>query len=93
MVGPWRPGPDVGLAARCLNCLGRDYRDGRLRGGTPDLQGRIGDIDEGVFRLPRGGDSFQFLGDRRLREIDRDMVAGTVCLTAREARDRRRDAA
>lgn len=32
---------NVGLAALCLSWLGRRYRDGRLRGGAPDLRGRI----------------------------------------------------
>lgn len=50
---------DVGLAARCLNWLAADYRDARLRGGDPRLHGRIGDIAEGVFNLPCGGDGFE----------------------------------
>lgn len=49
---------DVGLAARCLHWLGGEYRDGRLKGGNPHLHGRVGDMEEGVFNAPCGGDTF-----------------------------------
>lgn len=49
---------DVDLAARCLHWLGGEYRDGRLKGGKPRLHGRIGDMEEGVFNAPCGGDTF-----------------------------------
>jgi len=61
---------NVGLAAQCLSWLGREYRDGRLRGGAPDLHGRIGEIDEGVFNLPCGGDAFECTWNRRRRTVD-----------------------
>ena len=49
---------DVGLAAQCLCWLGGEYRDGRLRGGNPQLHGRIGHIADSVFNAPCGGDTF-----------------------------------
>ena len=49
---------DVGLAAQCLCWLGGEYREGRLRGGNPELHGRIGEIEESVFNVPSGGDTF-----------------------------------
>ncbi len=49
---------DVGLAARCLHWLGGEYRDGRLKGGNPQLHGRIGEIADSVFNVPCGGDAF-----------------------------------
>lgn len=68
---------NVGLAARCLSWLGRDYRDGRLRGGAPDLHGRIGDIDEGVFNLPCGGDSFECVWNGNRHTVDWHIKNGT----------------
>lgn len=50
---------DVSLAARCLDWLASTYRDRRLGGGDPQLHGRIDDIEEGVFNVPCGGDSFE----------------------------------
>ena len=61
---------DVGLAAQCLMWLGHEYRDGRIRGGDPELHGRIGDIDDGVFNLPCGGDSFECTWDGRRHTVD-----------------------
>ena len=68
---------NVGLAARCLSWLAREYRDGRLRGGAPDLHGRIGDIDEGVFNLPCGGDSFECVWNGGRRTVDWHIKNGT----------------
>lgn len=67
---------NVGLAARCLSWLGRQYRDGRLRGGAPDLHGRIADIDEGVFNLPCGGDAFECVWNRRRHTVDWHIKSG-----------------
>ena len=61
---------DVGLAARCLSWLGHEYRDGRMRGGDPELHGRISEIDDGVFNLPCGGDSFECTWDGRRHTAD-----------------------
>ena len=61
---------DVGLAARCLGWLGREYREGRLRGGASALHGRIREIDEGVFNLPCGGDSFECVWNGRRQTVD-----------------------
>ena len=61
---------DVGLAAQCLSWLGYEYRDGRMRGGDPELHGRIGEIDDGVFNLPCGGDSFECTWDGRRHTVD-----------------------
>ena len=68
---------NVGLAARCLSWLAREYRDGRLRGGAPDLHGRIGGIDEGVFNLPCGGDSFECVWNGSRRSVDWHIKNGT----------------
>ena len=68
---------NVGLAARCLSWLAREYRDGRLLGGAPDLHGRIGDIDEGVFNLPCGGDSFECVWNGSRRTVDWHIKNGT----------------
>ena len=61
---------DVGLVAQCLNWLGHEYRDGRLRGGDPKLHGRIAEIEHGVFNLPCGGDSFECTWDGRRRAVE-----------------------
>ena len=61
---------NVGLAAECLSWLGHEYRDGRLRGGDPELHGRISEIDDGVFNLPCGGDSFECTWDGRRHTAD-----------------------
>ena len=60
---------DVSLAARCLNWLAIDYRDVRLRGGDPQLHGRI-DIDDGVFNLPCGGDNFECSWEGRRHRVE-----------------------
>ena len=61
---------DVGLAAQCLSWLGYEYRDGRIDGGDPELHGRISEIDDGVFNLPSGGDSFECTWDGRRHTVD-----------------------
>ncbi len=61
---------DVSLAARCLGWLAGEYRDGRLRGGNPRLHGRIDDIEDGVFNVPCGGDSFECSWDGRTHTAD-----------------------
>lgn len=61
---------DVGLTARCLSWLGHEYRDSRMGGGDPELHGRIGEIDDGVFNLPCGGDSFECTWDDRRHAVD-----------------------
>ncbi len=61
---------DVGLAARCLNWLAADYREARLRGGDPQLHGRIDDIADGVFNLPCGGDAFECSWRGRRRRVE-----------------------
>ena len=61
---------DVGLAAQCLNWLAHDYREGRLRGGDPELHGRIDGIEGGVFNVPCGGDSFECSWDGRSHTVD-----------------------
>lgn len=61
---------DVSLAARCLNWLAFDYRDTRLRGGDPQLHGRIDDIADGVFNLPCGGDSFECSWEGRNHRVE-----------------------
>lgn len=61
---------DVGLAVRCLNWLATDYREARLRGGDPQLHGRIDDIADGVFNLPCGGDAFECSWRGRRRRVD-----------------------
>ena len=61
---------DVGLAAQCLSWLGHEYRDGRVQGGDPELHGRIGEIDNGVFNLPCGGDAFECTWDERRHTVD-----------------------
>lgn len=61
---------DVGLAAQCLNWLAHDYREGRLRGGDPELHGRIDGIENGVFNVPCGGDSFECSWDGRNHAVD-----------------------
>ena len=61
---------DVALAARCLGWLAADYRDGRLRGGNPGLHGRIDDIEDGVYNVPCGGDSFDCTWDGRTHAVD-----------------------
>ena len=61
---------DIGLAAACLNWLARDYRDGRLRGGDPALHGRISDIEDGVYNLPCGGDSFDCSWEGRRHRVE-----------------------
>ena len=63
--------------ARCLSWLGREYRDGRLRGGVSDLHGRIGDIGEGVSNLPCGGDSFDCTWNGRRHTVDWHIKNGT----------------
>ena len=60
---------DVSLAARCLNWL-VDYRDARLRGGDPQLRGRIDEIADGVFNLPCGGDSFECSWEGRRHHVE-----------------------
>ena len=61
---------DVSLAARCLNWLAADYRDARLRGGDPQLRGRIDEIADGVFNLPCGGDSFECSWEGRRHHVE-----------------------
>ena len=61
---------DVGLAAQCLNWLAHDYREGRLRGGDPELHGRIDGIEGGVFNVPCGGDTFECSWDGRSHTVD-----------------------
>ena len=61
---------DIGMAAACLNWLARDYRDGRLRGGDPALHGRISDIEDGVYNLPCGGDSFDASWEGRRHRVE-----------------------
>ncbi|MDE2654634.1 MAG: hypothetical protein F4087_00150 [Gemmatimonadetes bacterium] len=61
---------DVALAAQCLSWLGYEYRDGRIDGGDPELHGRISEIDDGVFNLPSGGDSFECTWDGRRHTVD-----------------------
>ena len=61
---------DVGLAARCLNWLASDYRDGRVLGGEAQLHGRIEDIEEGVHNLPCGGDSFDCTWDGEAHRVE-----------------------
>ena len=61
---------DVGLAVQCLSWLGYEYRDGRMSGGDPELHGRISDIDDSVFNLPCGGDSFECTWDGRRHTVD-----------------------
>ena len=61
---------DVSLAARCLNWLAVDYRDARLRGGDPQLRGRIDEIADGVFNLPCGGDSFECSWEGRRHHVE-----------------------
>ena len=61
---------DVGLVAQCLNWLGNEYRDGRLRGGDPKLHGRIAEIEHGVFNLPCGGDSFECTWNGRRQAVE-----------------------
>ena len=61
---------DVGLAARCINWLANDYRDARLRGGDPQLRGRIDDTEGGVFNLPCGGDSFECSWNGRRHQVE-----------------------
>ena len=61
---------DIGMAAACLNWLARDYRDGRLGGGDPALHGRISDIEDGVYNLPCGGDSFECSWEGRRHRVE-----------------------
>ena len=61
---------DVGLAARCVGWLSGKYRKGRLKGGNPQLHGRIDDIEDGVFNVPCGGDSFECTWDGRTHTVD-----------------------
>ena len=68
---------NVGLAARCLGWLGREYRNGRLHGGAPDLHGRIEAIDEGVFNQPCGGDSFECVWNGSRHTVDWHIKNGT----------------
>lgn len=67
---------DVGLAARSLLWLGREYRDARLRGGTVQLHGRIRTIDQAVFNLPCGGDSFECTWDGHRCAVDWHLKGG-----------------
>lgn len=60
---------DVDLAARCLNWLAHEYRDGRLNGGSPRLHGSISGLD-GVFNVPCGGDSFECSWGGRTHTVD-----------------------
>ena len=68
---------NVGLAARCLSWLGREYRDGRLHGGAPDLHDRIAAIDEGVYNLPCGGDAFECTWNGNRHMVDWHIKNGT----------------
>ena len=68
---------NVGLAARCLSWLGREYRNGRLHGGAPDLHGRIEAIDEGVYNQPCGGDSFECVWNGSRHTVDWHIKNGT----------------
>ena len=61
---------DIGMAAACLNWLAHDYRDGRLCGGDPALHGRISDIEDGVYNLPCGGDSFECSWEGRRHRVE-----------------------
>ena len=61
---------DIGLAAACLNWLSRDYRDGRLRGGDPALHGRIHGVQDAVYNLPCGGDSFDCSWEGRRQRVE-----------------------
>ncbi len=67
----------VGLAAQCLSWLGREYRDARLHGGAPDLHDRIAAIDEGVYNLPCGGDSFECTWNGSRHTVDWHIKNGT----------------
>ncbi len=67
---------DVGLAARCLNWLAADYREARLRGGAPQLHGRIDNIADGVFNLPCGGDAFECTWRGRRRRVEWHIKCG-----------------
>ena len=60
---------DVDLAARCLNWLAHEYREGRLNGGSPRLHGSIAGL-EGVFNVPCGGDSFECSWNGRTHTVD-----------------------
>ena len=66
---------DIDLAARCLNWLAHEYRDGRLNGGSPRLHGSVAGL-EGVFNVPCGGDSFEFSWDGRTHTVDWHMKRG-----------------
>ena len=61
---------DIGLAAACLNWLAGDYRNGRLRGRDPALHGRISDLEDGVYNLPCGGDSFDCSREGRRHRVE-----------------------
>ncbi len=61
---------DIALVAQCLNWLAHEYRDGRLRGGDPELHGRIDGIEGGVFNVPCGGDSFECSWDGRAHAVE-----------------------
>ena len=60
---------DVDLAARCLNWLADEYRNGRLVGGNASLHGRIDGID-GAFNVPCGRDSFEHVWDGRRHTVN-----------------------
>ena len=60
---------DVALAARCLNWLAKEYRNGRLDGGNSSLRGRIAGID-GAFNVPCGSDSFEHFRDGRRHTVN-----------------------
>ena len=61
---------DVALVARCLQWLAGGYRDGRLEGGNPQLHGRIDDVDDGVFNVPCGGDTYECSWDGRTHTVE-----------------------
>lgn len=67
---------DVGLAARCLGWLAGKYRDGRLRGDSPRLHGRIDDINDSVFNVPCGGDRFECSWDGGAHTVDWHIKGG-----------------
>jgi len=50
--------------------IAADYREARLRGGDPQLHGRIGDIADGVYNLPCGGDAFECSWRGRRRRVE-----------------------